>query len=86
MDRGIATEDNIKWLRQEQYRYLVVSRERTRSFNFDGASTVITVSGQPVHVKKVISKDSQEVHLYCYSEQRAEKERGIARRFEAALN
>jgi len=27
MDRGIATKENISWLVEHQYRYLVVSRE-----------------------------------------------------------
>ena len=31
MDRGIATEHNLAWLRAEGYRYLVVSRERHAS-------------------------------------------------------
>ena len=30
MDRGIAIEACLHWLRQQGYRYLVVSRERTR--------------------------------------------------------
>ena len=30
MDAGIATEDNVAWLRDNGYRYLVVSRQRTR--------------------------------------------------------
>ena len=29
MDRGIATEERLRWLREQGYRYLVVSRERT---------------------------------------------------------
>ncbi len=33
MDRGIATQANIDWLIEHHYRYLVVSREQTRSFN-----------------------------------------------------
>jgi hypothetical protein len=30
VDAGIATEATIAWLQQHKYRYLVVSRERTR--------------------------------------------------------
>ena len=30
MDRGVATEAAIGWLRDNRYRYLVVSRERHR--------------------------------------------------------
>ena len=35
MDAGIATEANIAWLRENGYRYLAVSRERTRRFDPD---------------------------------------------------
>ena len=42
-----------------------------------------------MHLHKVVSTDPDEVRLYCYSEERAEKERGIverfATRFETAL-
>ena len=33
--RGVATEANVAWLREVGYRYLVVSRERTRRFDPD---------------------------------------------------
>jgi transposase len=33
MDRGIATEANIDWLIEHNFRYLVVSRERSRRFD-----------------------------------------------------
>jgi len=32
MDAGIASEANIDWLKSQGYRYLVVSRERSRQF------------------------------------------------------
>ena len=38
MDRGIATEDRVQWLREHGYRYLVVSRERTRHFDAEAAA------------------------------------------------
>ena len=89
MDRGIATEDRVRWLREHQYRYLVVSRERTRHFDADAALSIETASHHRVHLHKVLSDDGQEVRLYCFSEARAAKERAIverfAQRFEAAL-
>ena len=89
MDRGIATEDRLRWLREQGYRYLVVSRERTRHFDPEAALRIETASKHGVHLHKVLSDDAQEVRLYCFSEQRAAKERGIverfARRFESAL-
>ena len=89
MDRGIATEDRVRWLREHQYRYLVVSRERTRHFDADAALSIETASHHRVHPHKVLSDDGQEARLYCFSEARAAKERAIverfAQRFEAAL-
>ena len=42
MDRGIATEECVKWLRENAYRYLVVSRERTRYFDPEAAQRIET--------------------------------------------
>ena len=89
MDRGIATQDNITWLAEQGYRYLVVSRERKRTFDLASAMTVTTATQQPVHLHKVLSEDGQETRLYCYSEAREQKEKAIAerlaKRFEKAL-
>jgi transposase len=89
MDRGIATEENLRWLREQGYRYLVVSRERHRQFDANAASDLQTASGECVSVQRVEEAEGQEVRLYCYSELRARKEAGIserfAKRFEAAL-
>ena len=89
MDRGIATEDRVQWLREQGYRYLVVSRERTRHFDAEAALRIETASSHGVHLHKVLSDDAQEVRLYCFSKERAAKERGIverfAKRFEDAL-
>ena len=83
IDRGVATEAAIGWLRDNGYRYLVVSRERHRQFDADAAVSIQTQSKQTVHLHKVVSTDPDEVRLYCYSEERAEKERGIVERFAA---
>ena len=89
MDRGIATQDNITWLAEQGYRYLVVSRERKRTFDLASAMTVTTATQQSVHLHKVLSEDGQETRLYCYSEAREQKEKAIAerlaKRFEKAL-
>ena len=83
MDAGIATEANIAWLRENGYRYLAVSRERTRRFDPELALAIETRSRQTVHVHKVVDAEGGEARLYCYSEARAKKERGIANRFAA---
>ncbi|MCY4363577.1 MAG: IS1634 family transposase [Gammaproteobacteria bacterium] len=81
MDRGIATGERLAWLRKQGYRYLVVSRERTRQFDPEGAVRLDTASGHGVQLQRVLDEDAQEVRLYCYSEARAAKEQGIAERF-----
>ena len=83
MDRGVATDACVTWLRDNGYRYLVVSRERHRRFDADAAVSLQTQSDQTVHMHKVVSTDPDEVRLYCYSEERANKERGIVERFAA---
>ena len=89
MDRGVATETSVQWLRDRGYRYLVVSRERQRRFDPEAAVAIQTRSRQTVHLHRVVSTDPDEVRLYCYSEERANKEQAIverfAARFEAAL-
>ncbi len=81
MDRGVATEDRIGWLQQEGYRYLVVSRQGRRQFEAEAAVTVETASRKTLQLHKQVSDDGKEVRLYCRSQERAEKERGILERF-----
>ena len=87
MDAGIADADNLAELRQAGYRYLVVSRERTRRFDADEAEAVRTASRQQVHIYKTVTDVDEdgnvvrEARLHCFSEARAEKERGIMKRF-----
>ena len=81
MDAGIATEDNVAWLRENGYQYLVVSRQRTRLFDPELATAIETRSHHKVHLHRVVEPDDGEVRLYCYSEARAKKEEGISRRF-----
>ena len=90
MDRGIATEANLIWLRQQGYRYLVVSRERQRCFNPERSVPIQHASGETLQLEKVLSEDGKEVRLYCHSKRRAKKEEAIherfVQRFEAALD
>ncbi|MCP4376965.1 MAG: IS1634 family transposase [bacterium] len=89
LDAGIATEENIAWLVEHHYRYLVVSRKRHREFNPDEAVLVKAEGDLRVQVQRLINADTGEVELYCHSSQREKKEQGIAelfaKRFEDAL-
>ncbi len=81
MDRGIASQANIDWLVENKYRYLVVSRERTRQFDGEQAVQVASASKQTIQIQRVMNKDGSEVRLYCHSEQRQEKEDAMNGRF-----
>lgn len=81
MDAGIATADNILWLRTQGYRYLVVSRERQRQFDATAATALTTASGEALAIQRVVDTDAEEVRLYCFSACRAGKEQGISARF-----
>jgi len=89
MDAGIATEANIVWLVEHQYRYLVVSRERNRQFEATEAIETMTAAQQTIQIQRVPSEDGAEVRLYCHSAARQEKEAAMtaqfALRFEAGL-
>ena len=82
MDRGVATDDCITWCAR------TATAIWSSAASAAGNSTPMppclqTQSKQTVHLHKVVSTDPDEVRLYCYSEQRAEKERGIVERFAA---
>jgi len=89
LDAGIATEENIAWLVEHHYRYLVVSRKRHREFNPNEAVLVKAEGDLRVQAQRLVNTDTGEVELYCHSSQREKKEQGIAelfaKRFEDAL-
>jgi len=89
LDAGIASEENIAWLVENQYRYLVVSRKRHRQFSQAQAVEVKAHGEQRIQVNRVVNSDTGEVEFYCHSAQREKKEQGIdelfAKRLEAAL-
>jgi len=80
MDRGIATEVNLAWLRERGYRYLVVSRESTRNAP-QGEHTLITAGGDTIRVERVLDEAAGEVRLLCHSPGRERKETAMNARF-----
>jgi len=77
MDAGIATEENITWLKENQYPYIVVSRKRHREFNEESSVVVKKEKDCIVKVEKVIDSANNEALLYCHSTKRAQKEQAI---------
>jgi len=89
MDAGIASEENIQWLVEQGFRYLVVSRKKKRHFDEDKAITVKDIPDQTVKVQRVVNESTGEIELYCHSQLREKKEKAMqdrpAERFEGAL-
>ena len=89
MDAGIASQDNIDWLKKHHYPYLVVSRKRHREFDESKSTIVKQDKTCTVKVQKVLDEETGETLLYCHSSQREKKEQAIgqlfSKRFEEAM-
>ena len=92
VDAGIATEDNLKWLRDNHYEYLAVSRRRKHEIPGQLASRMVTVKeDKQALVRAVLEHDekTKEVEVWCHSIQKEKKEEGIKnlsrQRFEEGL-
>ncbi len=90
LDAGIASEENIQYLIEQGYHYIVVSRKCKRNFDEDKSILIKDIPGQTVKVQKVSVEETGEVELYCHSQLREKKEQAIqdnfSKRYEAALD
>jgi len=91
MDRGIATDDNVKWLRKNGYHYIVIKREddseeyrqryELERDTFELVSSKRGVYGEVNNVyilKEPVSGDM--CRILCYSEGKERKEKAIAKK------
>lgn len=85
LDAGVATEENIAWLKAQGYRYLAVSRERYKAFDAAQATLIRAEGNLHIRAQRRVDADTGEVRLYCHSTGREAKERGIAKRFSTRL-
>jgi transposase len=72
LDAGIATEENLAWLRENKYFYVVSARQDAPSLELEG--DLVAVGDAHDLVKAALIKsstDSQEKWLYCESEAKA---------------
>ena len=90
MDRGIATEEQLEWLRGQERNYVVMSRRRHRGFDPGQAEDIETRDPENrVRIQRAVSETDGEAFLYCHSEKRAKREEKMAQalceRFEREL-
>ena len=81
MDRGTATQEVLDWLVSCNYHYVVVSREKVRTFDMDKAQTILTAQGHELKIYSEPIKAKSETRLYCYSPGRYAKEHAITESF-----
>lgn len=86
MDAGIATEDNLAWLRKNRYGYVVSARQQPPSLELDGELVYV---GDPnearVKVALIKSDDIEEKWLYCESEAKEAVATEMKKKFQQRL-
>jgi transposase len=88
LDAGIASEDNIKWLRSKGYRYIVVSRKKKKAIPPSVVMEAVRrndVGDALVEAGLCNNPDTDELELYCHSIDKEKKEEGIKNRFQNRL-
>lgn len=85
MDAGIATEENIKILNQQGYKYLVVSRTKLKDYQIlqqGKATCLITKSKKVIRLTEVQSEKHTDRFFKVESPDKGLKEQGIKNRLE----
>lgn len=90
LDAGIATKDNLAWLREKGYTYVVSARQNAPSIDLEGELTPVGDLNNFVKAALVKSEDDcEEKWLYCESEAKAavasEMKQSFRKRFEEEL-
>ena len=84
LDAGIATADNLAWLREKGYTYVVSSREGAPSSDLEGE--LVPVGDLHDYVKAALIKseeNNEENWLYCESEAKAAVAHGMKQSFKS---
>jgi len=81
MDAGIARQENLDWLSQSGYHYLVCSRAKHEPSGITGYETV-KVYPDETQVQVALHKKDTELLAYCKSDRKAHTDRAIRTRTE----
>jgi transposase len=86
MDRGMVSEDNVEFLKQEQRRYIVgTPKAMLKRFERELLSRDWKQVQAGLEVRICPAPEGEEVFILCRSQQRMEKERAMHERFEKRL-
>jgi transposase len=85
IDAGIASRENLDWLRSKGYDYLCVSRSRVKDYKAvkeESKPVVITDKrGSPIEMLLVMEEGSDDTLLYVRSERKSRKELSMHEHF-----
>jgi transposase len=89
LDAGISSEDNLRWLRDHEYYYIVSARQKAPSMELEGDLESVGDLKNLVKAALVKCFDGEEKWLYCESEAKAavatQMKQSFKKRFEADL-
>lgn len=92
MDAGIATEDNITFLKQHGHDYLCVARSGLKQYKADSRKQPVVLQdkkGNPIEILRVNKSGKADAYFWVKSKAKAMKEKGMsskfAQRFEEGL-
>jgi len=86
IDAGIATEDNLKMLREKGYDYLCVTRSKLKQYNIASGTAVKTIYNkkeQKITLQRVEKSDEGDFYLKVKSDAKIIKEQSMTTRFRA---
>jgi transposase len=84
LDAGIATDENIKLLKENNYNYICVSRSGMKKYTVDTSSKPVQVfdkKEQPITLQKVKMEDCSDNYICVHSLAKDAKETGMNSRF-----
>jgi len=85
IDAGIATDENLKLIREKGYDYLCVTRSTLKDYTVNsanGGATVYDKKDQPIELCRVQSKNNTDYYLRVKSHGKERKERSMNSRFQ----
>ncbi|MCK5675237.1 MAG: IS1634 family transposase [Spirochaetales bacterium] len=87
MDAGIATEDNIKWLKENEYHYIVVNRGSTPfEKDFSNMKTIRQNKNGEIDIQIKRYDIEEEAYILCKSRKKTIKEQSMRTRVEDLFN
>ena len=82
IDAGIATDENLKSLREKKFDYICVSRSNLQEYSLaeNGMKTVLDNRNHPIELSivKDTGKDDGDLYLYVKSHQKQQKEQSMS--------